>query len=79
MRGGGEEGERGSGAEREGRESNRERLGYSVFQKGQKDLREKIKGGGGAGLVGYWKMNGLEDKCMQARAGRPPLYTAPLP
>lgn len=27
----------------------------------------------------YWKMNGLEDKCMQARAGRPPLYTAPLP
>lgn len=31
------------------------------------------------GLRGYWKMNGLEDKCMQARAGRPPLYTALLP
>lgn len=31
------------------------------------------------GWRGYWKMNGLGDKCMQARAGQPPLYTALLP
>lgn len=45
--------------------------------KGTEGDLEKKKGVGGGG--GYWKMNGLEDKCMQARAGRPPLYTAPLP
>lgn len=31
------------------------------------------------GWGGYRKMNGHENKCMQARAVRPPLYTAPLP
>lgn len=49
----------------------------TVFSKRDRKIsgKKREKGAG----VGYWKMNGLEDKCMQARAGRPPLYAAPLP
>lgn len=45
-----------------------------VFHKNHREVEQRRRG-----LRGYWKMNGPKDKCMQARAGRPPLYTTLLP